>query len=154
MLLSCALRPNDVSRLTHPVATARSGLERVFQSQLDLAHAGGRARNHSEVLMGGRAWHSGLRRPRQNVQIRHLPVRVVKNVKSLKPELEHVALLIRHAELLVYLGVESDDSRTHNSTAPGIAELSGRSFGKGSQAPISGGSGVVEIGASLNFRAQ
>ena len=53
-----------------------------------------------------------------------MPVRVIENVEAFKPELEQVAFIVRHAEFLVYLEVETDDSRTQNRIAADIAELS------------------------------
>src|SRR5512137_1996958 len=97
--------------------------------------------------MGSRARHSSSGCSRQNVQVRHPPVWVVEKVKSLNPELEQVAFLVWHTELLVYFGIELDNPRTPDRVAPGIAELPGRSLDKGIQIQPSGGSGIVEIGA-------
>jgi hypothetical protein len=46
---------------------------------------------------------------------------VVEDVESLEAELNHVAFFIRHMELLAYAGIESNNPRTQNGIAPGIA---------------------------------
>ena len=91
---SPARRANGLrdARFGHWPARACSESEQVLQSELDLAHGRGRARHHSEVLTSSRVRHARSSRPRPDVQVGHLPVRVVESVKGLKAELADCGL--------------------------------------------------------------
>ena len=100
-------------------------LERVLQAQLDLPHPDLSAADHAEILVRVRAGLPGERRARQNVQVRHSPVRMVERVKSLHPELQDMVFVEGHPELLVHFGVDIDNARTLDGIPADVAEEPG-----------------------------
>ena len=101
-----------------------------------MPHASARAGDLAEPGVSVGAWHPGLCRARQNVEVRHSPIRVVKGVKRLKPELQNMILVVRHLELLMHLKVDVEDARAHDGIPPDIAELPERGFVISRQAKV------------------
>src|SRR4051812_37339147 len=97
--------------------------------------------------MRRRAGQSGPHRSRKYVEGRHVPIRVIHDVKRLKPELYHVVLAVRHAELLMYFGVEADDAGSLNGIASDVAELSRGRFDERIEVPVTGRRRVLEVRA-------
>jgi len=127
--------------------TLRYQLEHVLQPELHLPHVGLGAGDRAESGVSVGAWQPGLRRASQNIEVRHLPVRMVQNIKRLKPELHHMLLVVRHPELLMQLEVDIEDARPHNRIPPDVAELPVRGFVIRPQTILAGRRRVAQIRA-------
>ena len=87
--------------------------EGILESKLQLAHGD----TKSQLVDDAKALVSRIRRrarkwrARQNVPIGSIKVRMVQHIKGFRTELKLMTLLVGHAEVLVYFGIERENPR-------------------------------------------
>jgi len=114
-----------------------NGLERVLQTKLQLAHGNAtkQAADDAKARVGGGRRLAGNLRALQDVGIGFSEVRMVQNIESFHPELNLVMLVVGHAPVLVYFGVNAEKSRGDRGVSSDIAECSGSVFDVGATVP-------------------
>ena len=103
-------------------------LKRVLQAELQLAHGDATCQGADDTKppVGGVRWLAGDWRACQNVGAGLSEVRMVECIERFRAELKLVVLIVGHAEVFVYFGVDGDNSRCDESVSSYIAELPGR----------------------------
>ena len=102
--------------------------EGILESKLQLAHGDTKSQlvDDAETLVSGirrraRKW-SAL----QNVRDGSIKIRMVQHIKGFRTELKLMTLLVGHADVLVYFGVDGENPGSEYRVSSDIPELSCR----------------------------